>query len=90
MKNSSNLPFRSICILFLFLSGCTAKKEAIRIGVNSWPPCEIWYIAEEKGFFGKVPVELVRFSSWSDNMSSLYIRKRRYYPRDLFQRRFLS
>lgn len=62
-----------ILISVLFLSGCGKDKKPVRIGVNSWPPCEIWYVAEKMGFFGSVPVEIVRFSVWSDNMKSLYM-----------------
>lgn len=61
-------------IIILFVSGCSReKKQPIHIGVNDWPPCEIWYIAKANGYFGSVPVELIRFSVWSDNMRSLYI-----------------
>lgn len=50
-------------------------KPAIRIGVNAWPPCEVWYIAAERGYFESVDVELVRFSSWGDNMRAMYDEK---------------
>ncbi len=61
-----------LIILIAFLSSCGVSKPPIRIGVNSWPPCEIWYIAEKMGYFGRTPIEIVRFTSWADNMSSLY------------------
>ncbi|MCF7947153.1 MAG: ABC transporter substrate-binding protein [Spirochaetia bacterium] len=48
------------------------QNEPIRIGVNNWPPCEVWYIAEAQGFFGDVEVELERYSAWRDNMSNFY------------------
>lgn len=66
------------CFIFLliistiFAVGCSSKQEPIHIGVNSWPPCEIWYVAKEMGFFGNTPVNIVRFSTWTDNMLSLY------------------
>ena len=70
---------RIICVLglLLLLVGCSPKnnQEPIRIGVNDWPPCEVWYIAEEQGYFGDQPVEIVRFTTWTDNMSSLYLGK---------------
>lgn len=87
MMQSSSVNFRSkigvikmkrICFILLllisstFLIECSSKKEPIHIGVNSWPPCEIWYVAKEMGFFGKTPVNIVRFSVWTDNMLSLY------------------
>ncbi|MDA3938189.1 MAG: ABC transporter substrate-binding protein [Spirochaetia bacterium] len=56
----------------LVLQGCGSNSKPIRIGTNAWPPCEIWQIAEQQGYFGKVPVEIIRFSTWSDNMSALY------------------
>lgn len=64
-----------IILLMSFLlitTNCSNTPKPIRIGVNSWPPCEIWYIAQSQGFFEDTPVELVRFSAWSDNMSALY------------------
>ncbi len=67
------LAFILILSMILTSSCSTNKEKTIRIGVNSWPPCEIWYIAEQQGYFEDVPVEIVRFSSWSDNMSSLYV-----------------
>ncbi|MBM3495381.1 MAG: transporter substrate-binding domain-containing protein [Armatimonadetes bacterium] len=61
-----------VAVLFLALSACTPGREPIRIGVNAWPPCELWYVAEAQGYFAGLDVELVRFSTWTDNMSSLY------------------
>lgn len=66
---------RILIILFLSIiciSGCVQDKAPIRIGTNAWPPCEIWYVAEQQDMFKSVPVEINRFSSWTDNMSSLY------------------
>jgi NitT/TauT family transport system substrate-binding protein len=66
---------RSLILLVLFIisiSGCGRNKTPIRIGVNAWPPCEIWYVAEQQDMFRSVPVEIKRFSSWTDNMSALY------------------
>lgn len=62
-----------IMILTMTFSGCQNEKRTIRIGVNSWPPCEIWYVAQEQDMFDGVDVELVRFSTWSDNMNALYL-----------------
>lgn len=59
--------------MILVLPACNDEKEPIRIGVNAWPPCEIWYIAEQQGYFENVDVEIIRFSTWSDNMESLYL-----------------
>lgn len=59
--------------MMILHTGCSAPdKTPVRIGVNAWPPCELWYVAMDQGFFGDVNVELVRFSSWRDNMLSLY------------------
>lgn len=54
------------------LLGCAPSGPALRVGVNDWPPCELWYIAQREGYFGRMRVELVRFTSWFDNMSALY------------------
>jgi len=65
-----------LMVMGFVLQGCSSNNtRPIRIGVNSWPPCEVWYIAEEQGYFEDVPVEIVRFSAWTDNMSSLYLGK---------------
>lgn len=50
-------------------------KKPIKIGVNPWPPCEIWYIAEKMGYLKNTPIDIVRFSTWTDNMSALYLGK---------------
>ncbi|MCS5422216.1 MULTISPECIES: ABC transporter substrate-binding protein [Psychrilyobacter] len=62
-----------LAVILILLTACSSYKEPIKIGVNGWPPCELWYIAQEKGYFGDTPVEIVRFSTWSDNMDSLYV-----------------
>lgn len=64
------IPFFAVTMLS---TGCSSpEKTPIRIGVNAWPPCELWYIAKDQGFFEDVKVDIVRFSSWRDNMLSLY------------------
>ena len=62
------------CILFI-ISACSSYKSPIKIGINDWPPCELWYIAEERGYFDDVLVEIHKFSTWSDSMKSLYLGK---------------
>lgn len=64
-----------LVVIFILFTACDSHKEPIKIGIDSWPPCELWYIAEEKGYFGNTPVEIVRFSRWSDSMDSLYVGK---------------
>ncbi|WP_028856070.1 ABC transporter substrate-binding protein [Psychrilyobacter atlanticus] len=64
-----------LTVILILFTACESYKEPIKIGIDSWPPCELWYIAEEKGYFGDTPVEIVRFSRWSDSMDSLYIGK---------------
>ena len=59
-------------IAVVALTGCSQHRQPIRIGVSSWPPCEIWYVAEAEGFFGNLPVQVTRFSVWTDAMSALY------------------
>jgi len=65
-------------LLLVILSGlpttflsCSGKKAPVRIGVNDWPPCELWYVAQQEGFFGELDVDIIRFSTWTDNMKSL-------------------
>lgn len=62
-----------LMIAVLSLAGCKKEPTTIRIGVNDWPPCEVWYIAKEQDLFKDVKVEIVRFSTWTDNMNALYL-----------------
>lgn len=62
-------------VLFLSLISCKKYEEPIKIGVNDWPPCELWYIAEEQGYFGDTKVEIIRFSTWADNLTAFYLGK---------------
>ena len=62
-----------IAVILTALAGCNFYKEPIKIGVGDWPTSELWYIAQEKGYFGDTPVEIIRFSTWTDSMDSLYI-----------------
>ena len=59
----------------LSLAGCAGPGRPVRIGVNDWPPCAVWSVATKEGFLKGLPIELVHYSSWSDNMSSLYLGK---------------
>jgi NitT/TauT family transport system substrate-binding protein len=58
-------------MLSMIVSSCSSKQSPVRIGVNAWPPCELWYVAESQGFFGDLDVDIIRFSTWTDNMKSL-------------------
>jgi NitT/TauT family transport system substrate-binding protein len=56
-------------------AGCAGSPpEPIRIGVNSWPPFELLYLAREKGFFRdeRVAVDLVDFSSYNGILRSYH------------------
>jgi NitT/TauT family transport system substrate-binding protein len=57
--------------LSMMVSSCSVKRSPVRIVVNAWPPCELWYVAEQQGFFGNMEVDIIRFSTWTDNMKSL-------------------
>jgi len=72
MSSKTHMQPIIVALLIVTFASCTGKQAPLRIGVNDWPPCEIWYVAEKNGYFGKTPVELIRFSVWSDNMASLY------------------
>lgn len=60
-------------LLFLSLTACRPGKEPIKIGINDWPPCELWYIAEEQGYFEDTQVEVIRFSTWRDSLVAFYL-----------------
>src|SRR5437899_4038931 len=52
----------------LLLSACVNQpREALRIGINAWPPFELLYLAERQGFFkeANVDVDLCDFSSYT-------------------------
>ncbi len=63
-----------VLILGLHL-GCFAQpREPVRIGVNAWPPFELLYLAQEKGFLKAegVRVDLVDFSSYTGILRSYH------------------
>ncbi|MBL8966837.1 MAG: ABC transporter substrate-binding protein [Spirochaetaceae bacterium] len=60
-----------ILVIILPCGSCASPRQPIRIGVNPWPPCELWYVAEAQGMFGNLDVDIVRFSTWTDNMKAL-------------------
>jgi NitT/TauT family transport system substrate-binding protein len=62
-------------ILFLSLTACRKYEEPIKIGINDWPPCELWYIAEKQGYFEDTQVEIIRFSTWADSLTAFYLGK---------------
>ncbi|UUV17207.1 ABC transporter substrate-binding protein [Fusobacteria bacterium ZRK30] len=62
-------------VLFLSLISCRKYEEPIKIGINDWPPCELWYIAEEQGYFEETKVEIIRFSTWADSLTAFYLGK---------------
>jgi NitT/TauT family transport system substrate-binding protein len=62
-------------LIFGLHAGCGAPpKEPLRIGVNAWPPFELLYLAQEKGFFGEegVRLDLVDFSSYTGILRSYH------------------
>lgn len=66
MKSLPSLLFLSVALL---LGGCDiSPPQSIRIGTNPWPGYEFLYLAQEKGFFKDigVDVEIVEFSSLGD------------------------
>ena len=55
-------------LLLAPLAGCLSRpREPLRIGVNTWPPFELLYLARSRGYFEaeKVEVDLVDFSSYT-------------------------
>lgn len=62
-------------LLFLSLTACRTDQEPVKIGINDWPPCELWYIAEEQGYFEDTQVEIIRFSTWADSLVAFYLGK---------------
>ena len=57
-----------LLVLAVFFPGCLSPpKEPLRIGVNTWPPFELLYLAQARGYFEAehVDVDLVDFSSYT-------------------------
>jgi NitT/TauT family transport system substrate-binding protein len=64
--------FLAVCLLAaapgLGVVSCVSQpKEPLRLGVNAWPPFELLYLAQERGFFKDegVEVDLCDFSSYT-------------------------
>ncbi len=70
-----SLVYISLIIVFIFFSACESKKTPLKIGIDDWPPCQLWYVAQEKGFFDNTEVEIIKFSNWSDSLSSFSLGK---------------
>jgi NitT/TauT family transport system substrate-binding protein len=51
-----------------------SAREPLRIGINAWPPFELLYLAQEKGFFRdeEVDIDLVDFSSYTGVLRSYH------------------
>ncbi len=56
----------------LLLSSCGPVR--VTVGINDWPPCELWYVARELGVDRRLGIELklVRYPSWRSNMEAFY------------------
>jgi NitT/TauT family transport system substrate-binding protein len=57
-----------VAVLLAPVPGCLSRpREPLRIGVNDWPPFELMYLAQARGFFEteNVDVDLVDFSSYT-------------------------
>jgi NitT/TauT family transport system substrate-binding protein len=58
----------ALIVLPAILGGCLEPaRERLRVGVNAWPPFELLYLAQEKGFLhdAGVEVDLLDFSSYT-------------------------
>lgn len=78
MENNQKKAPHSVSALMLIaaalfsLVGCAVSRPPIRIGVDDWPPCGVWAVAKAEGYLGTLPVNIVKFSNWSDSMESFY------------------
>lgn len=61
-----------IAFSLAFLAAMPARAE-VRVGVSDWPGWVAWYVAQQKGFFGKhgADVKLVWFANYSDSIAAL-------------------
>ncbi len=57
--------------LSIFIS-CSSRT--INVGINAWPPCEIWYVSkylklpEDEG----IEIKIVRYPTWRSSVESFY------------------
>jgi NitT/TauT family transport system substrate-binding protein len=65
----------AMLLVTLAAGGCAAPpRDALRIGMNVWPPYELLYLARERGYFRDegVEVDLVDFSSYSGELAAYH------------------
>lgn len=63
MKNFSNRLAVWTGLLALFALVACSQQPSLRVGTNIWPGYEPGYLAEELGYFGRQPVEMVLLPS---------------------------
>lgn len=56
------------CLILCILAACKRPEQPLRIGMDTWPPYGLFYLAQEKGFFRDegVAVKLLDFGAISD------------------------
>ncbi|MEI8095941.1 MAG: ABC transporter substrate-binding protein [Spirochaetales bacterium] len=64
--------FAVLLACFVLLVGCSSNQTPIRIGIDDWPPCAVWSVAEKEGYLAGLRVEFIHYTNWSDNMEALY------------------
>lgn len=52
-----------LILLAATLAGCAAEEPPLRIGALVWPPYELAYLAENRGFFDSRRIELVDYQT---------------------------
>lgn len=52
-----------LTLLAVFLVGCAADDPPLRIGALVWPPYELAYLAQERGYFDTDRIELVDYQT---------------------------
>jgi len=72
-------PGADVAVLTLFLllttPACMSQpREPLRFGINAWPPFELLYLAQQKGFLRDegVEIDLVDFSSYTGILRSYH------------------
>lgn len=74
-KYTLRLLFTVITAVFVF-SACNGirQNKTVTIGINRWPPCEIWYVAERlhKPEAEGIKLKLIRYPTWRSNIESFY------------------
>ncbi|MCD6123155.1 MAG: ABC transporter substrate-binding protein [Spirochaetales bacterium] len=76
-KKYKLLMFLSVSVItVLVFAACSGVRRdvTVTIGINKWPPCDVWYVSEKLHEPSKegIKLKLVRYPTWRSNIESFY------------------